>query len=111
EISDGKAATDPRELQARARAFRHVAESGAEVQEQLVLLAVRFAKLREGVDVRENVTVGEEQIELAVEVGVEKGRAPAHTCERGAGDARRRARVLEVPAVAVVVERVTIVRE
>ena len=57
------------------------------------------------------MAVGEEQIELAIEVGVEKGRAPAHANERGAGDARRRARVLEVPAVDVVIERVAIVRE
>ena len=89
EISHGKAAADRRDLQARARAFRHVAESGAEVQEQLVLLAVGFAELRESVDVRENVAVGEEQIELSVEVGVEKGGAPAHAAERGGRDTRR----------------------
>ena len=111
EIADGKAAADRRDLQACACALRHVAESGAEVQEQLVLLAVGFAELRECVDVREDVAVGEEQIELAVEVGVEKGGAPAHAAEGGGRDTRRRRRVLEVPAVDVVIQRVAIVRE
>jgi hypothetical protein len=38
EIADSKAAADRRDLHACTSAFRHVAESGAEVQEQLVLL-------------------------------------------------------------------------
>ena len=51
------------------------------------------------------------EIELAIEVGVEEGGAPAHAGERGAGNAGGRAGVLEVAAVEVVIQRVAIVRE
>ena len=111
EIADGKAASDPGDLQARAGALRDVAEARAEIQQQLVLLAVGLAELRELVDVRKDVAVGEEEIELAVQVGVEEGRAPSHPVEGRPGDAGGRARVLEVPAVEVVIQRVPIVRE
>ena len=90
---------------------RHVAEARAEVEQELVLLTVGLAELRVVVDVREDVAVREEEIELAVEVGVEKRRAPAHAHERGGGQPRRRAGVLELPAVHVAIERVAIVGE
>ncbi len=48
---------------------------------------------------------------LAVEIGVEEGGAPAHRPERGSGEARRLADVLELATVDVVVQRVSIVGE
>ena len=57
------------------------------------------------------MAVCKEQIELPVQVGVDEGCAPAHTHERGSGDARGRARILEVPAIDAAIERVTIVGE
>ena len=111
EIADGQAAADPRDLQARAGAIRHVAEPRAQVEQQLVLLAEGLAQLRVLVDVREDVAVGEEQIEPAVEVGVEERRAPSHADERRAGEPALHARVLELPAVEIVIERVPIVGE
>ena len=62
------------------------------------------------IDVRKDVAVGEEQVEPAVEIGVEEGRAPAHANERRGRDARR-ARVFEVPAIDAAIQRVAIVRE
>src|SRR5689334_7016768 len=111
EITNGQAAANPGELQATAGAIRNVAKSAAKVQQQLVLLTIRFAKLWILVDVRKNVTVGEEEIELRIEVGIEKGGSPSHANECGGGNARRRTGILETPAIEVVKQRVVIVRE
>ena len=111
QIADGQPAANPGELQATAGAIRNIAEPSAKVQQQLVLLTVRFAKLRVLVDVRENVTVGEEKIELPIEVGIEKGGSPSHANECGGGNARRHTGVLEMLAIEVVKQRVVIVSE
>ena len=111
EIPDGEAASDPGDLQAAAGALRHVTESRAEIEQDLVLLAKGLAELRKLVHIRKDVAVGKEEIELAVQVGVEEGRTPSHARKRRCGDAGGRARVLEVPAVDAVIERVLIVRE
>ena len=102
---------DARDLQPGAGAFRDVTEPCAGVQQQLVFLAIRLAELRKVFDVGKDVAVGEEQIELPVEVGVEEGRAPSHAGERGPGDPGRGADVLEVPAVEIVEERIAVVGE
>src|SRR5436190_24080617 len=96
EIADREAASHPRNLQAAAGAFRDVTEPRAEVEQDLILLAKGFAKLRELVDVGKDVAVGEEEIELAIEIRVEKRRAPTHPGERRRGNAGWRAHVFEV---------------
>ena len=111
EITDSEAAANAGDLQTRAGAIRHVAEPRAQAQQQLVLLPVGLPELRVLLDVREDVAVGKEQIERAVEIGVEERRAPSHADERRAGDVALQARVLELAAVDVVIQRVPIARE
>ena len=89
EIADRQAATDLRDLQPGSGARGRVAKAAAEIEQQLVLLPVRLSELRIVVDVGEDVPVCEEEIELAVEIGVEEAGAPAHRRECGSGEARR----------------------
>ena len=88
---------------------RHVAEPPSLVHEDLVSLRVALLELGVLVDLGEQVAIREVEVEVRVEVGVEKGQAPAHALEGGGGEPRPLRRVLEgaaaqVPVQAVVVE-------
>ena len=81
EIADGQPPAHAGDPQAGAGTFGHVAETSAEIEQDLVLLPEGLAELGVVVDVREDVSVGEEEIEPAIEIGVDERRAPAHAHE------------------------------
>ncbi len=112
EIAHREAPAHLLHLQARACRVGHVHErAAAVVQQELVLLRERLAEGGEVVHVGEDVSVGNEQIEAAVEVGVEEDRAPAHADERRRGKAQRHGGVLEQAVAQVAIDRVPVVGE
>ena len=111
EIAHGQAAAHPRHLETPSGARRDVAEASSFIEEELVPLTVRFLELRIVLDVREDVAVREEEVQTAVQVGVEEGGPPAHALERPGGQAGSHAHVLEPAAVEIAIERVVVVGE
>ncbi len=111
EVAHGQAAARLLDQEAGPGGIRHVPELPAFVEEELVLLPEGLVKLGEAADVGIDVAVGDEEVQPAVEVGVEEGDAPAHRLEAGRGQARGAAHVLEEPVAQVPVEGLGVVGE
>ncbi len=112
EVAEGRAPTDLRQPECGARRRRHVLEAAVpKVAKQLLALMQwkRIARLRERLDGLHRAVDGQ-QIEPAVVVVVEPGRAKAGVAQAGRGEPRLRAPVLERARPVVDVEIVTLAR-
>ena len=111
EIADRESPTRLGDLQSGARGLRDVDEPACVVQEELILLAEAFMQRRIVIDIWIDVPIGEEEVETAVQIGVEKRRAPSHAREGWTRQTEGSGQILEQVPVAIVIERVAVVRE